>query len=679
MGKTAMTAAERQRVSREKIKADRLAYERYKEIDRTRKVRKRLAMDNIELNQLRVRTKCSMQRLRNRKQASESIDENETPAEVYRNKSSLTKAKNRVKCALPNSPRKLRVVLKQLASDVGIHCTIHSTSGNALDSDTVQAVIGYYENDSISRMMPGKADTIVVRTNGTKATCQKRHVVMTIGEAYQSFKRDHPTMNIGKSKFAELRPEYVRLASEMPHNVCGCKYHNNMILLLECLHRRYPDKVPLYKRDIFLPLSVCDATSEQCMSNKCQTCDNGQRLKAYLGELPNTDDQVQWMQWITKPDGYVDNVSKSSRVSEVISELLAQLPRFLWHVFIKHEQEISYAADKAQATRPDSTTCLVQMDFLENFTLLQQDEIQSAHWNQQQVTIYTVMIWNREITIPWVMISDCREHEKSSITAFTHKVLIDVKIRMPHITSVFIWTDGPSSQYKNRFIFCVANKLTAHHKLNIKWQYFATSHGKGPNDALGGNVKRIVHRQMMSKSTFVNDAASFAMALQNGTDNIKVSTVTQGHIDNICQLLHTSFLWENLKPIPGTINVHQLITCPERDAIQTSFYRTGECTTVVFQHQVSTDARKQKSRSKAEGKVKKKQPLRKKSSVVLLSTSTSDNVCTFCKVEYGDPNDPRAMDEWLKCVACKIWLHETCAESNGVLDDDYFTCRACFV
>ena len=55
----------------------------------------------------------------------------------------------------------------------------------------------------------------------------------------KSFKRDHPTMNIGsKSKFAELRPEYVRLASEMPHN--------NMILLLECLHRRYPDKVPLF-------------------------------------------------------------------------------------------------------------------------------------------------------------------------------------------------------------------------------------------------------------------------------------------------------------------------------------------------------------------------------------------------------------------------------------------------
>ena len=45
------------------------------------------------------------------------------------------------------------------------------------------------------------------------------------------------------------------------------------------------------------------------MSNNCQTCDNGQRLKAYLDELPNTDDQVKWMQWITKPDGYIDKVS----------------------------------------------------------------------------------------------------------------------------------------------------------------------------------------------------------------------------------------------------------------------------------------------------------------------------------------------------------------------------------
>ena len=78
-----MTAAERrQHIRRRTIKVDRLAYERYKDTN--------IAMDNIELNQLRVMTKFSMQRLRNRKQASESIDENETPAEVYRNKSSLT-------------------------------------------------------------------------------------------------------------------------------------------------------------------------------------------------------------------------------------------------------------------------------------------------------------------------------------------------------------------------------------------------------------------------------------------------------------------------------------------------------------------------------------------------------------------------------------------------------------
>jgi len=30
------------------------------------------------------------------------------------------------------------------------------------------------------------------------------------------------------------------------------------------------------------------------------------------------------------------------------------------------------------------------------------------------------------------------------------------------------------------------------------------------------------------------------------------------------------------------------------------------------------------------------------------------------------------------CVMCEIWAHETCAEDNGVVDDDdNFTCRDC--
>ena len=33
---------------------------------------------------------------------------------------------------------------------------------------------------------------------------------------------------------------------------------------------------------------------------------------------------------------------------------------------------------------------VVQVDFAENYAIIHQDEIQSAHWNHNQVTIFTV-------------------------------------------------------------------------------------------------------------------------------------------------------------------------------------------------------------------------------------------------------------------------------------------------
>ena len=87
---------------------------------------------------------------------------------------------------------------------------------------------------------------------------------MTIGETHKEFKRENPLSQIGKSTFASLRPKHMLLNSDMPHNVCGCKYHNNMLLILECLHRT-TDFIPLHL-DEFIDLCICNKSSETVLS-----------------------------------------------------------------------------------------------------------------------------------------------------------------------------------------------------------------------------------------------------------------------------------------------------------------------------------------------------------------------------------------------------------------------------
>ena len=56
-------------------------------------------------------------------------------------------------------------------------------------------------------MCPGKADYVKVKTNDGVFQKQKRHMMMTIGEAFECFREQNPEYEIGKSKFASLRPK----------------------------------------------------------------------------------------------------------------------------------------------------------------------------------------------------------------------------------------------------------------------------------------------------------------------------------------------------------------------------------------------------------------------------------------------------------------------------------------
>ena len=59
------------------------------------------------------------------------------------------------------------------------------------------------------------------------------------------------------------------------------------------------------------------------------------------------------------------------------------------------------------------------------------------------------------------------------------------------------------------------------------------------------------------------------------------------------------------------------------------------------------------------------------------NNANSNQDCTNCHAQYGSPDDEKAEEEWLECIKCNAWYHESCAELCGVLDDLYFTCQGC--
>ena len=116
------------------------------------------------------------------------------------------------------------------------------------------------------------------------------------------------------------------------------------------------------------------------------------------------------------------------------------------------------------------------MDFAENFSTLWQDEVQSAHWHKKQVTIFTAVFWYQNSCSSAVIVSDDLSHSKESILVFVHSLL------SKHIESsvkiLQVWTDGPSNQFKNRFIASAIPWLEEQHGLKLFWNFFAAFMGK---------------------------------------------------------------------------------------------------------------------------------------------------------------------------------------------------------
>ena len=103
---------------------------------------------------------------------------------------------------------------------------------------------------------------------------------------------------------------------------------------------------------------------------------------------------VSWHVW-KEHEGRLSKCVEEGTTSELLSYIRSLLPEFLEHCYKKREQAASYNSARAVAERHDSQdTVLLQVDFAENYTCVSQDEIQSAHWKQQQITLFTVALWH---------------------------------------------------------------------------------------------------------------------------------------------------------------------------------------------------------------------------------------------------------------------------------------------
>ncbi|KAJ4446093.1 hypothetical protein ANN_12785 [Periplaneta americana] len=398
-------------------------------------------------------------------------------------------------------------VAKKLAEESGILSTPNNKLGKVLELSTVTKVLQFYRSDDVSRVMAGKKNFVSVKEDGQKVHKQKRLILCNLKETYKCFKDKYPLIKISFSKFAELRPkECILPGANGSHSVCVCTNHENVKLLIDGAN------IPLLTSNS----SVVVNNYKDALSHIL--C-NPPSIYCYLKQCsscPGPDNIIKHIreqfdaeaiEQITYKQWVIVDRTNLETLQSSTDEFVDKLSSKLLSLL----PHVFIAQQQSQflvecKENIQSENYIVIADFSENYSFVIQDSVQGVHWNNCQATIHPFVVYFKEDD----------------------------------------------------------------YGIGAEWHFFATSHGKGPCDGIGGTVKGLATRaSLQSGQDPITTPKKLFYWAQKTISNVQFIFCPlnkhKNHNENLQARYH------NLKPITGTLKLHSFIPLSKTEAVVKQF------------------------------------------------------------------------------------------------------------
>lgn len=241
------------------------------------------------------------------------------------------------------------------------------------------------------------------------------------------------------------------------------------------------------------------------------------------------------------------------RVIELLREKATTLYR---HIHTKRVQQMEFGYDKMITNRR-----VIQVDFAMSFNPAPQNEVQSALWSRCQIILFTAAAFMNNEVSAYLVVSEDVPKDKATVAAFLYHLLLKLPgINDPNIEEVF-WSDGAASEFKSQFIVCTLKYLSKLYNKPLTWKFFATSHGKGVVDGIGGNAKSVVRTKMLRQdgTVRVNSARDFVAVAKESLSKTKLLLCESKEVERFNQEQN---LFKDSIPVPGIQKVHVIKVWP---------------------------------------------------------------------------------------------------------------------
>lgn len=424
---------------------------------------------------------------------------------------------------LDTSENYLVSISKQSEHD--LLCPARKKRKDATCLDVVINVQNFYQDAKISRELPCM--------KSVKKQMPRRVMEVTVERAYSMWKEVNPNSVgvVGFSLFQKLRPDYTLLQHKIKINQCLCEYCTDALLKLQALNRTV---VALKKPELKIKdkyelteLTMCPKVTAKycapgCINRTCPDCGVALLDKRMLAfKTDHGDTEIQWNKWESRRYEFGGQMkskkvqlTKRGKLKELLDELSEITVHLAKHIFVSNWQQDMFLTIR---TKLPLNWALFVLDFAENYSCLSQDEIQSAHWAIEQVTVHPIVGYyhcqhndtSHIVQEAMVMISEDLLHDYHAVHHFEKLALKHlINRRGQNLIHLVEFTDGCGAQFKSKGPFADVSFAQDDHCLSLERHFFGSRHGKGPSDGVSGVVKSSVRRAVLARRVLINSAAA---------------------------------------------------------------------------------------------------------------------------------------------------------------------------
>lgn len=404
-----------------------------------------------------------------------------------------------------------------------------------LSNETKTKIISFLTRPDNSTCLPGKKDALKIKI---KVKAQVYILSDYLKNLFNKYIMENPRSACKFSTFCKARPRYVRIAKYNSRTTCLCTHHQNLHLKLKALAPRFSDRPDTFIKD------NTDAEINEKLNN-LQESVSYEEWRRVETHLPNG--KLRYNTRLVKVEVPVEQFKESFKI---------QVGKFREHAYRVTTQYSEVKRLKENLKENEGT---LQMDFAQNYTCGHTEEIQSAYFAKEQVTLHPMVLHFKEggelKHKSFVAVTDERTHNSFSVFAFMKTIIPRIKEICPTINKMHYLTDSPTSQYRNTKIMNLISRHETIFGMKASWTYFESGHGKGPCDGVGGTLKRLADDASKMGSATIIDAESFFDWSQSLETMMDIYWVSKAEIDEAKLQIES---W-TLTAVPECMKLHAVV------------------------------------------------------------------------------------------------------------------------